>query len=324
MIKRLDYIDIAKGIGILTVIFSHSGGEKGMMAYIGGFFIPLFFILSGMTYSNHGERLAVFVSRKFRRLLFPYFFFSIVLLIVYRHFSVTDVLGVFYSRYCLYPFHVSPNISFMESGNAPLWFLTAMFSSLVLFRIFPDNKKAQYWLIGAYVALICFSVYLPILLPWSIDTAFLFSLFIYIGTKLKSVDWDRLDFLKFFLLVAIYFALCYINGKPNLSVREYGLSFVLILFTGTLGTMIIIKVSQWLEKSILRTALVAFGQHSLTIFCIQMLLLRIQNHLIFDLMGLPLNTCTLYISSITKTIVTACVGVYLSKLLKRYLPLIFK
>jgi len=323
MKQRLDYIDIAKGIGILTVIYSHSGGEKGLMTYIGGFFIPLFFILSGITYSNHGERFAIFVSRKFRRLIFPYFIFSIVLLIVYRHFSFTDVLGVFYSRYCLYPFHVSPSISFMESGNAPLWFLTAMFSSLVLFRIFSDNEKTQYWLIGVYVVLICLSVYLPILPPWSIDTAFLFSLFIYIGTKVKSVDFGRVNALRLLMVLGVYFILCYINGEPNLSVREYGRSFLLILLTGTLGTIIIIKFSQWLEKSIFKNVLVSFGQHSLVIFCIQMLMLRIQNYLIFDIIGLPLNTYTLYISSIIKTIVTAYMGVYLSKVLKTFFPSVF-
>ena len=125
-------------------------------------------------------------------------------------------------------------------------------------------------------------------------------------------------------MLAMYFTLCYINGKPNLSVREYGLSFVLIIFTGTLGTIIIIRISQWLEKSVFGTALIAFGQHSLTIFCVQMLLLRIQNYLMFDIIGLPLNTYILYISSIIKTFITACVGVYLSKLLKVYFPSIFK
>ena len=47
--ERLEYVDILKGIGILLVIFSHSGAEGGAMMYVGGVFIPLFFIASGYT-----------------------------------------------------------------------------------------------------------------------------------------------------------------------------------------------------------------------------------------------------------------------------------
>ena len=324
MKQRLDYIDIAKGIGVLTVIYSHSGGENGLMTYIGGFFIPLFFVLSGITYSNRNDRFIDYTIRKFKHLIFPYAFFSVMLLVLYRHFSFVDILGVFYSRYCLYPFSVSPNIHFMESGNAPMWFLTAMFVSLVLFRVLLDNEKKLYWIIGVYVIIIGLSAYLPILLPWSIDAAFLFSLFIYIGTKVKSVNYNKIGVLIFFLMLVLYFGICYCNGEPNLSVREYGHSFILVLLTGTLGAIIVIKASQWLEKSYFKNVLMAFGQHSLTIFCIQMLLLRMQNYLIFDIIELPLNTCTLYVTSVLKTILTACIGLYLSMGLKRYFPFIFK
>lgn len=45
---RYDYIDIAKGIGIFLVVCSHSLCSD-LMYFANGFFIPLFFVLSGYT-----------------------------------------------------------------------------------------------------------------------------------------------------------------------------------------------------------------------------------------------------------------------------------
>ncbi len=92
--RRLDYIDILKGIGILLVIFSHSGAEnETTMMYIGGVFIPLFFVVSGYTYKNRETTFFSLLGRRFHRLIVPYLFFSVLLLLLYKRFSLTDVLG---------------------------------------------------------------------------------------------------------------------------------------------------------------------------------------------------------------------------------------
>lgn len=53
--KRKTEIDIAKGIGILLVVAAHSTG--GYVHYfIGGFHMPLFFVLGGGGTSNSNRR----------------------------------------------------------------------------------------------------------------------------------------------------------------------------------------------------------------------------------------------------------------------------
>ena len=45
--KRMDYIDIAKGIGIILVILGHRNISTDIKQFIYTFYMPLFFMLSG-------------------------------------------------------------------------------------------------------------------------------------------------------------------------------------------------------------------------------------------------------------------------------------
>ena len=72
--KNRDYvIDIIKGIGIFLVVFGHVIQD---IYIINSFHMPLFFVLSGATlcYSTKGSS----ISKRAKRLLVPYFIFSII------------------------------------------------------------------------------------------------------------------------------------------------------------------------------------------------------------------------------------------------------
>lgn len=76
MEKRIGYIDIAKGIGILVIVLAHNdlaGYHPTLHKFIYAFHIPLFFFLSGMFFRperSFGETL----RRRFNTLLKPYLF----------------------------------------------------------------------------------------------------------------------------------------------------------------------------------------------------------------------------------------------------------
>lgn len=46
---RKEYLDSAKGIGIIAVMLGHSCGLPVILTLITGFYMPLFFVISGMT-----------------------------------------------------------------------------------------------------------------------------------------------------------------------------------------------------------------------------------------------------------------------------------
>ena len=96
--SKLEYIDIARGIGIILVVIGHAiikdFANKSMFYYclrqlIYTIHMPLFFVISGMLYEknkfkyNKGSNLQ-YITSKFSKFIIPYFSFSlIVYLIVY-------------------------------------------------------------------------------------------------------------------------------------------------------------------------------------------------------------------------------------------------
>lgn len=68
--NRINYFDIAKGIGMLCVILGHlSLSAINMVVFT--FHMPLFFIISGYFMKKQDTRLVI--HKKFRQLLIPYF-----------------------------------------------------------------------------------------------------------------------------------------------------------------------------------------------------------------------------------------------------------
>lgn len=72
--QRIDYIDIAKGIGILLVLWGHLYVCDYVHSAIYLFHMPLFFFISGMFYWNP-TGVKVFVQKTLKKYVYPYVFF---------------------------------------------------------------------------------------------------------------------------------------------------------------------------------------------------------------------------------------------------------
>lgn len=82
--NRIDYLDIAKGIGIILVYIGHCHiGERtqtlsNVIYWIYSFHMPFFFFVSGMLFSPKKKEFRNFIWNKSVSLLIPYSFFSIL------------------------------------------------------------------------------------------------------------------------------------------------------------------------------------------------------------------------------------------------------
>jgi fucose 4-O-acetylase-like acetyltransferase len=128
MDQRNQTIDVAKGIGILLVVFGHSWivlHEKGELSkIIFSFHMPLFFFLSGV-FLNTNKTLISFTKSKISSLLKPYFSAIIILLLInisFEYFTKSTIdlqalkaaiLGIFYGT--------GTSIEW-----TPLWFLPVL------------------------------------------------------------------------------------------------------------------------------------------------------------------------------------------------------
>ena len=321
--KRIDTIDVAKGLGIILVVCSHTVYPQ-LMYFANLFFIPLFFVLSG--YTLH----ILSLKKKAIRLLKPYFFFNLsIALMMYvsrlKDVSLNHLVGIVYSRFSLCPLETGgENHIFMNIGNSPTWFLTCMFVAFVLLYFILQAKKYRYWVLASYVGLTFALNELPILLPWSIDVAFLMAVFMYGGMLLREKGWMNLSVAYVIAFCLVYIVFSYLNGYCNLSVRNYGNSILLFLVGGFIGSYLIIRLSQLLEKTFLNKALVAIGQHSLVIFCIQIPILFVVEKFFSPVIKYMPELVQMTSLAFIQVVITLVIGYVISRFLNRYIPFVLR
>lgn len=77
MKERISWIDVARGIGIILVIYGHTLGSSGHRYLIYSFHMPLFFFLSGLVFrSRSGETYKQSLMKDIKRIMIPYFIFA--------------------------------------------------------------------------------------------------------------------------------------------------------------------------------------------------------------------------------------------------------
>ncbi|SKC00679.1 Fucose 4-O-acetylase [Lachnospiraceae bacterium] len=133
---RINYLDLARGIGILLVVLGHiSMISEDLRIYIVSFHIPLFFVASGLLtgISEHrsGEKDAKkVISGKFRSMMIPYFIFSVLDILIYiAYYLLTGRDGGWPTVLA----DVVQTVTFY--GFSVLWFLPALFGAEVLFHM---------------------------------------------------------------------------------------------------------------------------------------------------------------------------------------------
>lgn len=140
--SRVKFIDLAKGICILLVVYEHTAGS-----YIGEntlvhLRMPLYFVLSGLFFKTY-DGISDFLRRKINKLLIPfltfyiigYIFTNVSALALSNPVLKRDLLEVFYSN---------------DYFNNPIWFLICLFWANIYFWII-SNLFSKEWLRAAVV-----------------------------------------------------------------------------------------------------------------------------------------------------------------------------
>jgi len=270
---RLHWIDALKGIGIIFVVLAHHSLPIALDTYIFSFHMPLFFFISGFLFDfgKYSESAAGFVKGRFRSLIVPYFCFALLTCLFYflldtgfqpgvtniEFFENSALYGIYSILYALGP---------LVSYNPPLWFLSCLFVTELLFygfakKYYGKTGKLILWLTAAGIVGYLYSVYVPFRLPWNADVALaavvfygagnLFRKFTEqgadfgFGSSLNSGSWFREKILRaenFFPGVFILLNLLYLGyllefpttDKLNMNVLKYGSFFSLyvLAFSG--------------------------------------------------------------------------------------------
>lgn len=162
--KRLNFIDAAKGIGIVLVVLGHTivpeirGSAYGwgfLWNFIYSFHMPLFFFLSGFLFeagiAKYTDKRR-FILSKARKLLIPYLFFSIFAYVFIAFASRVDALaGILEGGgYAPAGFAEAAREILTYQGHIDqhLWFVYSLFIVFVINIFLPKLMKNPYALIA--------------------------------------------------------------------------------------------------------------------------------------------------------------------------------
>lgn len=163
--KRLDYIDMVKGVGIILVVVGHSTYVSDpVLTWLASFHMPLFFLISGMLFEHkksEKELFPVYVKKRFCGMMIPYFWFSLI------------YIGVDYYYLYAHPELITQefiNAAVLQAislfGISVLWFLPTIFlGELCLYGLV---KKCSGYLLAVFA--LVFS-YVPVIGKKWIETS---------------------------------------------------------------------------------------------------------------------------------------------------------
>ncbi len=257
MKRRLEWLDMGKGIGMVFVIFAHDHIPTPLKAYIYTFHMPLFFFLSGYLFSPAKyPRFSAFFTSKFKSLIIPYFSFS---LIVYVWFLFRYKMGdIDYSGSLFKPFIgtiIGERNTEWTVHSGALWFLTCLFITELLFYFIKTGLKTNLFVAIALIlsSLISYfySKFLETPLPWNIDAASMAILFFGVGYMYKdsTEKLSRFFNLKVFLIFSFLNMLTgYVNyqlsgERVDMYESQYGnyMLFVISAFSGIIAFLIAVQ-----------------------------------------------------------------------------------
>ncbi len=281
--NRVGYIDVAKGLGMLTVILGHILYYGDIYAYIYSFHMPLFFFLSGMCYRK-GKYTSVlqFIKARAKTLLLPYFLFSVATWGVWALYNL--VLQNEVESY------LSPLLqTFIAQGsggylvhNVPLWFIPCLFAVELFYYFIAKLPKKFNLLICVALATVGHFMSRQIfgfdfsVLPFSLDVAMtgvalyaagnLSAPFLLqktptdLSAKQKTVAWP----LALAGIVAGYF-LAPLNGVVSMSGNAPGYNTLLFYLFAFFSIAVFLVLSFLIDKSplhLLKKGLTYIGRNS--------------------------------------------------------------
>ncbi len=169
MQKRIEWVDIAKGIGIIIVVLGHMSNKDGLVgSVIWAFHMPLFFFLSGLFLKPESALKASFLKRV-RQLLWPCLVFSIIACMVAK-------------------FVLDMDLSFLSRGLPnTMWFLTTLFLADMLSLLLLERERENIWLLIAANLILAFVFeYEGWLTVYSLSSVFIASFYLLLGYKCKN------------------------------------------------------------------------------------------------------------------------------------------
>lgn len=285
MSKRIESIDIARGIGILLVVLAHN--DFGYISQYGheviySFHMPLFFFLSGYFIRTDISFLEFF-KKRFHSLLKPFLF--TLFMIYFTSVSFEKMaFGTALRRIGKSLYGTGVYIDWVQLWFLPNLFVVSLYAFMFIVIVGKLNNR---WLrLGILLATLAislpflksfypFSISLPgndyelFGLPFSLDLVFLSGFFFILGSEVRWMA-DENVFGNYLLLagtgIAVFALNFFIDAPVDFNTRQYS-SLLVNTTEAILGILFVLALSRQIEvhTSRLASLLKYFGRASLII-----------------------------------------------------------
>lgn len=274
MKQRIEWVDRAKGIGIILVILGHVTFPNEVKTLLYSFHMPLFFFLAGYVYKiNNNISFREYFIKKAKVLLLPAYFFTVINLIWTIMLSIINngQVNINIYRKILGVFIQFRGSEFSTDG----WFLICLFVSEIIMWIITQKYQDNKQLIGiALLISVIGYIYcetIGIVVPWALEVSLNAVAFLIIGYLFNknSNKLDKLLKMKFLIIyILINIITCFTNYRlsnkhVDMYANNYG-NYFLYITSAITGIIIVIILS----KNILKFNELRFiGKSSLIYYC---------------------------------------------------------
>lgn len=287
MKNRVDYIDVAKGIGILLVILGHTIEKGAIWNCIYGFHMPFFLFCSGIFYRKNRWKIQLV------KILYSYLVLACVDVMLWYMFVERG--NIVYIKQSIY--------NIIVGGAAPkygiwpveaLWYLVTFATIILINAILSVIKNKKIIVVFAFfISMIGFMLghkfRNQIDMLYNIDVSLALYPFYLLGT-----EWDKIENNKYFkrfsekkysilFTFVLYCIAANLNGFVNVYKAIYGNYSCAIYISGLLGSILLLEFSKKICSNMdifqsirmLRKILTIFGKNTLIIMGVHQIVIQI-------------------------------------------------
>lgn len=333
MTSRIQWIDAAKGLGILLIFVGHIWSLSDTPIFYDwmyAFHVPLFFFVSGLTLKTRVGPLLELVVKKARTILVPYFFYALVGYVFYVGGYLAATLAGRQIEQFDYGF-LYPLLGILHGTlgdgnliNSPLWFLPALFVTFLVGYAVNTYISHHGFRVLVVAGLTGLGIWIgeDLRIPFGVVPALIALLFFQAGYYFQRFDvsgWIPPSGKWFLLLLLFLLSLAApVNGfiVVGKGIVNDPILFLLFAFGGILMSVLLVQI-----PGVHGRVLAWVGQYSLAILVIHMLIIKAVKVLIIVFFGIDLQTmeASLWLGLLV-LVVSALIMVPSVYVMERWLP----
>ena len=277
MKKRIAYIDILRGIGILLMVMGHVGFGSRFSHYIHAFHMPLFFVVSGYFYSAKADLISL-AKKRTKTLLIPYLVVGLASCLLSNLLNGSSTL-----------LESLQALLIVDTNNIPyvgaIWFLAVLYLASILFYFVEkvNSNIIQLMIVIVVSTLGCIS---QSKLPFMLGSVMVAIGFMYVGKKLSQTKYRsyflELNMIQILIGGIVLSVSIFINGYVSMRSGLY--SNLFLFWVNAVGMCIILMnlcrvIDDWDCLKKINEVLKNLSENSIYYLCLNQIIITVFNYL---------------------------------------------